>query len=269
MNILISVDMEGITGVTCWDDVDDNKPSYERFRRVMTAEVNAAVEGALLAGAGQVLVNDSHGGMRNVLIEELHPRAELISGYPKPLGMMSGVDCGIDRAFLVGVHARAGTANAILDHTWSSRRVHACFLNGIELGEIGINAALAGAFGVPVALVVGDQAATLEAEALLGPSLKTLAVKQAVSRQAARNRPLSEVQQAIRELAQLACQDTCPEPFVIEGPVTVSIEFADSLQAAGAAEMPGARRISGRQVEWTGEDTPTAFRGMLAMLALA
>jgi len=269
MKVLISVDMEGITGVTCWDDVDHTKPAYERFRRVMTAEVNAAVEGALMAKATAVLVNDSHGGMRNVLIEELHPRAELISGWPKPLGMMCGVDSGADLAFLVGYHAKAGTPHAILDHTWSASYVHACYLNGQELGEIGMSAALAGHFGVAVALVVGDQAATEEAQALLGENLQTVAVKQAFSRESARNLPLEFIQGRIRLAAKEAIEGVRPEPLALKAPVTVAIEFMTSLQAEGAAMLPGAQRVSGRRVEWTGEDVVEAFRGMLAMLALA
>ena len=269
MRVFISVDMEGITGVTCWDDVDLNKASYERFRKVMTDEVNAAVEGAVEAGATGVVVNDSHGDMRNVLIESLHPKAELISGYPKPLGMMCGVDEGVDLAFLIGYHARAGTANAILDHTWSSSRVYALHLNGITVGETGLNAALAGHYGVPVGLLTGDAATTAEARVLLGDDLQTVAVKEAFSRQAAQSLPPEETQARIRAAARAAVAGPNPAPWVVSRPVTVAIEFITSLQADGAATMPGAQRVSGRRVEWTGDDVVTAFRAMEAMLALA
>ena len=268
MNVFISVDMEGITGVTCWDDVDHNKPSYERFRKVMTTEVNAATEGALMGKAKTILVNDSHGGMRNVLIEELHSRVELISGPDKPLGMMCGVDSGADLAFLVGYHAKAGTPHAMLDHTWSSSRVYALYLNGQELGEIGLSAAMAGHFGVPVALVVGDKAATEEAQALLGPNLKTVAVKQSYSRGAARNLPLDRAWATIRGTAKAAMEGPNPEPFIIKPPITVGIEFMTSLQAQAAAILPGTRQVGGRRVEWTGKDMIAAFRGMRAMIRL-
>ncbi len=268
MKVFISVDMEGVTGVTCWDDVDPSKPAYGRFRVQMTAEVNAAVEGALAAGASAVLVNDSHATMRNVLIEELHPKAELVSGYPKPLGMMCGVDSGADLAFLVGYHASIGTPQAILDHTWSSSRVYRLTVNGMELGETGLNAALAGHFGVPVALVTGDRAVAQEAEALLGPNLRTVAVKEGYSREAARSLPTEEACAQIRAAAEAAVAGPHPDPFVVDGPVAVAIDFVTSLQAEGAAAMPGALRTGGRRVEWTGRDITEAFRGMLAMLAL-
>jgi D-amino peptidase len=269
MRVFISVDMEGITGVTCWDDVDSGKPSYERFRKVMTAEVNAAAEGAVEAGAARVLVNDSHGDMRNVLIESLHPKAELISGDPKPLGMMCGVDSGVDLAFLIGYHARAGTPNAILDHTWSSSRVYSLALNGQVVGETGLNAALAGHFGVPVGLLSGDQAVTAEARSLLGDHLRVVTVKKSFSRQAAQSLPLEETEAHIRAAAKAAVAGPNPEPFVLSSPVTIAIEFVTSLNADGAASLPGARRVSGRRVEYTADDIVMAFRAMTAMLALA
>ncbi|MBN1313831.1 MAG: M55 family metallopeptidase [Anaerolineales bacterium] len=269
MRVFISVDMEGITGVTCWDDTDKEKPSYERFRKMMTAEVNAAIEGALLGKAKTILVNDSHGGMRNILIEELNPKAQLISGTPKPLGMMCGVDSGVDVAFLVGCHAREGTPKAILNHTWSSSRVHRCYFNGMELGEIGFNAALAGHFGVPVALVVGDQAATEEARALLGNHLQTIAVKQAFSREAARNLSPEYAHGRIRMAAQEAIFGPKPDPLVVEPPVTVGVEFKTTIQAEKAALMPGSTQVSGNKVEWTGENVVDAFNAMRAMIAMA
>jgi D-amino peptidase len=269
MKVFISADMEGITGVTCWEDVDQSTPSYERFRKVMTAEVNAAIEGALMGEAKSILVNDSHGGMRNILLEELHPRAELISGSPKPMGMMCGVDSGVDLAFLVGYHAKAGTPHAMLDHTWSGSRVYAIYFNGQEMGEIGLSAALAGHFGVPVGLVAGDKAATEEAKALLGPNLRTVAVKESFTRQAARNLAPETAHAIIRGAAKAAMGGPHPEPFVIEPPVTVAVEFINSLQAAAAATVPGAQQVGGRRVEFTGADIVEAWRGMAAMLAIA
>ena len=269
MKVFISIDMEGITGVTCWEDTDHTKPSYERFRKVMTAEASAATEGALMGDAKEILVNDSHGAMRNILIEELHPRAELISGSPKPLAMMCGVDSGADIAFLVGYHAKAGTPHAMLDHTWSGSRVYGLYLNGRELGEIGVSAALAGHFGVPIALVVGDKAATEEARELLGPNLKTVAVKESYNRSSARNMPLERALATIRGTAKAAVEGPHPEPFVIAPPVTVGIEFMTSLQAHAAAALPGARLVGGRGVEWTGKDMIAAHKAMVAMITLA
>ena len=161
MRVYISVDMEGIAGVVHESQTDPTTPAfaaeYARFRRLMTAEANAAVEGALAAGATRALVNDSHWFMRNLLAEELHQAAELVSGDPKPRSMMQEIDQpgGFDAALCIGYHARAGTRNAILDHTYADR-IHEVRLNGKPVGELGLNAALAGVHGVPVALVSGD-----------------------------------------------------------------------------------------------------------------
>src|SRR5437762_47384 len=147
MRVYISVDMEGIAGVVHEDQtnpVDPRcAPEYARFRRLMTAEANAAIDGALEAGANQVLVNDSHWFMRNLLAEELNQAAVLLSGDPKPWSMMEGIDGGFDAAMCIGYHARAGTKNAVLDHTYTDRVLEAR-LNGRPVGELALNAALAG-----------------------------------------------------------------------------------------------------------------------------
>src|SRR6266704_3117506 len=149
MRVYLSVDMEGIAGVVHESQTDPATPAfaaeYARFRRLMTAEANAAVEGAT-----NVVVNDSHWFMRNLLAEELHQAAEHLSGGPKPRSMVHGIDGGFDAALFIGYHARAGTPNAILDHTYADR-IHEVRLNGRPAGELGINAALAGVSGVPVA----------------------------------------------------------------------------------------------------------------------
>ncbi len=167
MRIYISVDMEGIAGVVHEDQTNPIDPrcagEYNRFRALMTAEANAAIEGALAGGATAVLVNDSHWLMRNLLAEQLHPSAQLVSGGPKTWSMMEGIESGHDGAFFIGYHARAGTQNAILDHTYTDRILDVR-VNGTSLGELGLNALLAGTYNVPVALVSGDQALASEAE---------------------------------------------------------------------------------------------------------
>ncbi|MEN8097449.1 MAG: M55 family metallopeptidase [Chloroflexota bacterium] len=269
MRVFISVDMEGITGVSCWDDVDHNKPSFNRFREIMTAEVNAAIEGAYNGGAAYVLINDSHGGMRNILLEKLDKRAELISGYPKQLGMMAGVDRDIDRAMFIGYHAMAGTAHAVLDHTWSGSQVYSLQANGRTIGETGLNAAIAGHYGVPVVLVTGDQAVASEAKALLGDRLNTVEVKESLSRTAVKSLPVEQVMGQIKEAASQAVNGPIPKALVFAPPVTITIQFVTSVQAEGASALPGANRVDGRTVEWTGEDIIEAYSAMLAMLALA
>ena len=143
MRVYISVDMEGIAGVVHWADTKLEGVEYERARRWMTGEANAAIEGALAAGATEVVVNDSHGHMRNLLVEELHTEAWLVRGSPKPYCMLEGLEPGFDAVFLVGYHALAGTGGGVLNHSFSGSAIAAMRLNGLLVGEVGFNAALA------------------------------------------------------------------------------------------------------------------------------
>ncbi len=266
MNVLISVDMEGISGVVTGDHVSSNHKEYERFRKLMTAEANAAIEGALAGGATRVVINDSHGGMANILIEELNPAAELISGSPKPFSMMQGIGPDVDGVFFVGYHGASGTGAAVLEHTWSGRVIEVR-LNGQVVGETGFNAALAGAYGVPVVLVTGDQVVTEEARALLG-EIETVAVKEGITRTAARCLHPQVAQERIRQAAERALGRTV-SPFVVSPPITLRVAFLRALHADQASLIPGSRRVDGRTVEWTGEDMPTVYKVFQAMVALA
>jgi D-amino peptidase len=266
MNVLISVDMEGIAGVVAEDHTTSTHKEYDRFRRLMTAEANAAIEGALAGGATEILVNDSHGGMANILIEDLNPAAELISGRPKPFGMMQGISEDTDVVFFLGYHAAAGTGGATLEHTFTYR-VGEIRFNGQALGETGLNAALAGAYGVPVALVTGDKAATEEARTLLG-EVETVTVKGGVTRTAARCLHPEVVRQRIREAAERALKRRV-SPFIISAPITVRIVFQRTQHADMAELVPGSVRLDGRTLEWTGDDMPTVYRALRAMVALS
>lgn len=268
MKVFISIDMEGISGVVSAEQCTPGNPEYERARLLMTQEANAAILGARAAGATEVAVSDSHGNMRNLLIEELDTWADLIYGSPKPYGMMEGLDESFDVAFLVGYHARAGTPNAILDHTYSSKAVHHVELNGRPVGEIGLNAALAGVHGVPVGLVTGDQAATAEAAALLGPALQTVTVKRAVGNQAAICLHPEEVQSMIRQAAEHAI-GTEVLPFKLETPVVLRLQFKSSLMADYAGLIPGTRRLDGYTVEYPHDDYLAVYKAFRAMVKLA
>jgi D-amino peptidase len=262
MNVLISVDMEGISGVVMEDHTSSGHKEYERFRKLMTAEANAAIEGALAGGAEQIIVNDSHGGMANILIEELNPVAELISGSPKPFGMMQGIGPEVDAVFFVGYHAASGTGAAVLEHTWSGLLVE-LRLNGQVVGETGLNAALAGAYDVPVTLVTGDQAVVEEAGALLG-EIETVVVKHSVTRSAAQCLHPEVAHKHIRQAAQRALRLSAP-PFVVPPPITLQVSFRRAIHADLAVLVPGSRRVDGRTVEWTGEDMPTVYKVFRAM----
>jgi D-amino peptidase len=271
MRVYISVDMEGVAGVVHEDQTDPTDPrhagEYNRFRRLMTAEANAAIEGALAAGAEAVLVNDSHWLMRNLLAEELHPAAELLSGGPKLHSMVEGIEGGFDAALFVGYHARAGQQHAIIDHTYTSR-VHEVRLNGHPVGELGINAALAGTFGVPIALVSGDQALATEARELLGDAIETVVVKHAVGRFAARSLAPAEACRRIRAGAT-ASLGRRHEPFRPASPVRLEVEFALTQMADMAELVPGSVRSGGRTLAYADDDFREVFRAWRAMYNLA
>lgn len=270
MKILIAADMEGIAGVVSWDHVSPDHKEYPRFRKLMTAEVNAAVRGACDGDADSVLVADGHSGGRNILIDELDPRARLYTGSPSPLAMVSGVDTGVAGVLFIGYHGRAGTENGVLAHTWSGN-VTNLWLNGEAFGETGLNAAICGHFDVPVLMVSGDQAVCEEAVALLG-DIEAVAVKEGSGRYAAFCLPPEAAQERIYEGARRAVtrlrDGEARPPFRLSAPVTLGIDFPASQMADGAALLPDAQR-QGRRITYTADDIVTAFRAMRTALALA
>jgi len=261
MKILIAADMEGITGVVAWDQVEPGHPEYARFRRLMTADVNAAIRGAFAGGADEVLVTDGHNYGRNILIEELDPRARLNSGSPSELSMVQGVKHGLDGVMLVGYHAAAGTRNAILCHTWTTH-VTNVWLNGLPVGEIGLVAGVCGHFGTPILMIAGDQAACDEASGLL-PGIQPAVVKVASRRYAAECLPPAQSHPIIEAAAHAAVEKLkhgqSPAPLRIETPVRVRIEYDSPSPADNAEMIPGARRIDGRTIVVTTPDMPAGF----------
>lgn len=267
MRVYISVDMEGITGVVHSSQVSPGERDYERFRRIMTREANAAILGALDGGATVILVNDSHGPMTNLLIEELHPAASLISGRPKPHGMMEGIEQGWDAAFFVGYHSRHGTTASVLDHTWSSASLVHAELNGRPVCEGDLNAGLAGEFDVPVVLVTGDEAYCRQQQALLGEDLPVVAVKRSVGRFAAESLSLEEAHRRIREGAARAL-GTARRPFRFPPPHRITLTYNHAGRADHAAQLPGSERVDGLRVAYESDDYRTMLQARTAMLTL-
>ncbi len=271
MHIYISIDMEGIAGVAHEDQTDpispEHRSEYERFRRLMTEEANAAIAGALDAGATRVVVNDSHWLMRNLIAEDLLPAAELISSGPKRHSMMEGVDGSFDAALCIGYHAMAGTPRATIDHTYTGR-IHRVRLNGREVGELGLNAALAGTFGVPIALVSGDAALAAEARELLGTEVEAVVVKEALGRFAARSLSPERARELIRTGVARALQRR-HRPFTLPAPVSIEVEFATTEHADMAELVPGSERRDGRTLEFRHADYREVFRAFRAMYNLA
>jgi len=271
MKILIAVDMEGITGVTTWDQVTPGHAEYARFRKLMTQDVNAAVRGACEAGADEVIIADGHWNGSNILIEELDPRAKLNSGSPSPFSMMEGINETVDAVFFIGYHARNGSPYAILDHTWSSRTVANVWLNDLLTGEYGLNAAVAGHFGTPVIMVSGDQTACGQMSELLG-DVETAIVKQASGRFAAECLPPQVSQALIFEAAchavERLSEGDMTDPFVLDMPIRVTVEFFSSDMADRASKMPFTQR-EGTRVSFSAKEMETAYSAFRTMVMLA
>ena len=273
MKILIAVDMEGITGVTSWNHVDSTPhPEYQRFRRIMTQDVNAAIAGAAEGGADEILVADGHGYGRNILIEELDLRARIHQGTPSPFSMVQGIDSGVQAAMFIGYHAHMSTENAVLAHTWSCEHVSNVWLNDRIVGEIGLNGSVCGDFGVPVLMISGDQAACEEARQWI-TGIATVPVKKASSRFAAECLPPGVSQPLIRQTAKQAVAaflaGQSPAPLTVALPVRITIEFLNTVMADTVALLPIIRRLDGRRVEFEAGSMREAYRLFRAAVSLA
>ncbi|MGQ9554886.1 MAG: M55 family metallopeptidase [Anaerolineae bacterium] len=263
MKVFVAVDMEGIAGLVQWDEAQ-----VELQRRLMTEEVNAAARGAFAGGATEVFAGESHGSMRNLLPELLDPRVSYLSGQPKPMNHMAGVDGSFDLAIFLGYHSRAGTLRGVMAHTFAGS-IFSLSFNGIEVGEIGTDAALCGYHGVPVGLVAGDRAACNEALALLG-DVNTVAVKEGVSRSAARCLPLARARELIEEAATDAVKRAADfKPFTFDGPVVAQVTFIDPSYADSAEYLDFVTRVDGRTISFEGADYLEAFERFNALHFLA
>lgn len=269
MKVYISVDMEGITGVAGRNHVDPGHPEFQRFRRLMTEDVNAVIEGALSAGATSFVVNDSHASMYNVLIEELHPAATLISGSTKPLGQMESIDESFSAAFFVGYHAREGAGDAVLNHTIMGRHVTRIVCNGRELGETGINAGVAGYFGVPLVLVTGDDLVGEEAVRTVHEDVVTAVVKRSIDRFTVEAFPPAVSRETLKAKAAEAMGriDSIP-PLTYDGPVRFELTFKTTSEAKVCTLFPTVERVGSKTVAVVGEDYVTAFQQLWGCLLL-
>jgi D-amino peptidase len=254
LKVFISVDMEGVCGVVNWEDVSRSGKDYGLFRRLMTEEANAAIEGALAAGATEILVRDSHGSARNILPDLLHPKADLIRDWANsPISMMEGIDETFDAVIFIGYHARANTPDATLDHTMSSSAVYDVMLNGKKMPEAGINAYIAGNFGVPVVLVAGDKAICEQVTELFG-DVETAAVKEGIGNAARMLHP-KKAQELIKQKATEALNRLSDfKPFTFTPPYTMDITFRNEERAEIASWLPGAKRKTSTTVSYTSND---------------
>ncbi|MFD4996200.1 M55 family metallopeptidase [Streptomyces buecherae] len=270
MKVLISVDMEGVSGVVHPSETNPTGDDYERARQLMTAEANAAIAGVLdTEPAATVLVADAHGPFRNLLPEALDRRARLVRGKPRPLGMLAGLDGSTEAVLLVGYHGRAGAGPAVLAHTMSDA-VLDVRVAGRSLGEIGLNAAMAGHLGVPVVLLSGDDTACDELSELV-PGVRTVAVKQAIGQSAAVTLHPEEARERLRDASARAVTRAGlrGERLAFPGPVEVEVDLANPTTVDLATLVPGVvRAAGGRTVAFTAADFAEAYRLVLLLVQL-
>lgn len=247
MKIFIMTDLEGATGVAGnWPDFNPGGKEHEAARRFLTGDVNAAIEGAFEAGVREVVVLDGHGAALSILLEELDPRAQLIRG--RRLSELEGLDGTFDLMFAIGAHAMAGTPDGLLTHTLSHTGIDNIWLNNQPVGEIGLWAALAGDYDVPLGLVTGDLAAVREAERLLG-KIFTVAVKEATSRFAAKCLHPDVSHKLIRDAARKAVENMEKFiPYKPEVPIELKVEYHDSERAERISGRKNVIRVDGRTV---------------------
>jgi D-amino peptidase len=253
LRIFVSVDMEGATGIVQSCQVNNDRPEYAFGCRMQQHDALAVARAALGGGADPVVVADSHDRMINLDISEFPVGVELVSGSHRTLGMLEGSE-GADGAFFVAYHAMAGTEKAVLDHTMSGDTVFDVRLNGLRIGETGLNAAVLGQLGVPLALVAGDDATAHEARSLLGDEVVTCVVKEGLGRFAARCLPPLRTSRLLAEAvaeAMARIRAGRAPIFRIEGPYVFDVTFLRSFQADAASQVPGGERMDGRTLRFT------------------
>ena len=267
MKILISADMEGATGVTWPADVEPGTEQWQRCRSMFTSDVNAAIEGLFEGGATEVLVNEAHATMRNLLLEELNGDATMVTGRHKELSMVEGVQSGdCDGVVFLGYHCGAGE-EGVLAHTYLPNAVTGVWLDGEPAGEGRLNAAVVAEYGTPVILVTGDDRACEEASTY-APFARTVAVKDHVSRYAARCRPPIRTAVDIREGARSAMLLAGRLEPARPTPKTVEVEMDSAHLAQAAAIVPGVTRTGVRRVRYTSPNAYEMIRCFKAVTTL-
>jgi len=264
LKVFISVDMEGITGVVNVDDATRGGKDYDYFRETMTREANAAIEGALAAGATEIIVRDSHGTALNLLPEMLNRNSKLLRDWSQgPMYMMEGIDESFDAAIYVGYHARAGTPNGVLDHT-SSGNVTDVSINGISMPETGYNALMAGHHNVPVVFVAGDKAVCDQAEEILG-NVETVAVKEGIGAAALNLHP-EVAREQIRDGVERALNNLGDyQPYKLRAPYTLVLTLKTEQNIYRGSLYPGAKRTGDWELTFVSDDVMEIMKAYVGM----
>jgi D-amino peptidase len=255
--VFISVDMEGISGISGSDQLSAAGAEYGRSRKLMADDANAAIRGARAGGATEIVVNDSHGSMRNLRLEDLEPGARLISHSFKRSGMMEGLDDSFDAVIFVGYHAQAGTPNGLFAHTGSGV-VADVRVNGRSLGEGGLNTLVAGWYGVPVVLVTGDDVAVKQVAAI-ATGVRSVVVKRAINQRAVELRPLEEVHREIEAAAKEVVAGARRAAPKRESAYSVEVQFQDTYIPEVAESLPGMRRPAPDTIAFSADTMPRAY----------
>lgn len=266
MKIYISCDMEGTAGVCSWQQVDARKytPEYFIYQKHMTAEVRAALDGARDAGATDILINDSHGPMRNIILDEMPDDVRIVFGNRKPFSMVQNLDRGFGGVFFTGYHGAIGDADATLCHTYTPSVVYDVRINGIRCSEATLNAGIAGYYGVPVLLITGDRVTVEGAKAQM-PWVTGVVVKESIGNYAVNSISPQAAQEAIRKGAAEAVRNAGnAKPFVFEPPITMEIDLARVEQADVIEMIPGFERTGPRRVRLVHDDYAVIFKAFVA-----
>ena len=264
MKVFISFDMEGVAGIVDWSQCRGPGPAYEEGRRLLLGEVNAAIDGALAAGATEIICNDSHGTMNNLDPAALDGQASYVSGRHKPLYMMQGLDATADVVFMVGYHGSISGESSVLSHTYNPSVISHVELNGVRVGESGINALAALGCQVPVGLITGDQHTAAEADPFL-PDAERVVVKESFTRFGAANLPPEVARTMIADGARRAVERAAAGPPAIALPATLEVQLQTADMAEVASWVRGAERTGVRAVSIRGDDPVAMFRSFVAV----
>lgn len=268
MKVFVSSDMEGTAGIVDWEQVRPGSPAYPESVELLLAEVNAAIEGAMGAGATEVLVNDSHGRMANLPPARLAGRARYLAGRFKPLYMMQGLDAGFDAAMFVSYHGSMSARGSTLSHTYYPGAFAEVTLNGSVVGEAGINCLAAQAHGVPVVLVTGDDTTAAEIRSV-SPGTRAAVVKHSVTRFAAESLHPADACELIRAEAGTAIAELgTARPPAIDLPATLGVVCHTSDYADLAARVAGVTRTGDLTVEITAADPGGLYATFVTVVLL-
>jgi D-amino peptidase len=268
VKVFISSDFEGTAGVVDWDQCVTGGSQYGYYTELVTGEINAAIQGAIAAGATEFLVNDAHAKMANLKPDALAGRAGYLSGRYKPMYMMQGLDESFDAIFLVSYHGSMGSTGSVLSHTYFPAAFAEVTINGVIAGEAGINSLVAAAYEVPIVLVTGD-ATTAEETTRFCPGIKTAVVKESITRFAARSRHPEAARELIAERARSAMLELSGAAGpAINLPATLAISFRSSDYCELASRIAGVERTGGLSATITGDDPLWIYQTFVTVVLL-